>query len=115
MISLATALQILGFIILLVIQAMYFIQRLSKLEEKVEERTKQLEQDMTAYAKLEQKFLDSHKILHEKIESQNDKMIAQNKELTKLIHDTNLVMTELKTQFGYFTDAFKEFKDAIKK
>lgn len=114
MITTSTLLQVIGFLIVIAIEAAYFLQRLSKVETLVEERTKELKREMDNYAKLEERFLESHKELHEKIDHQNEKMIDQNKKITELVHGTNLILTELKTQFGAFTEAFKEFKQDIR-
>lgn len=107
MISLQILLQLLGFAALIIGQFVYFIIKLSKLEATMSVKTQELERRIEDFSTIEEKLMQSHKELHEKIDHQGDKML-------KLIHENTIALTELKGGFKQLAEVLKELKDDFK-
>lgn len=96
MISLQILLQLLGFAALIIGQFVYFVIKLSKLEATMSAKTQELERRIEDFARIEEKFMESHKELHEKIDLQNEKVM-------KLIHNNNIALARIEEVLKHLT------------
>ena len=81
----------------------YLEKKIVTIETKYAEILKVLEQRVEKCEKMEDKFERKHVELHEKMDIQNDKMLT-------MLHQNNIVLTRLETQFKNLSDVLEKLE-----
>lgn len=81
----------------------YLEKKIITLETKYAEVLKTLEHRVEKCEQMEDKFERKHVELHEKMDVQNDKMLT-------MLHQNNIVLTRLETQFKNLSDVLEKLE-----